>query len=39
MIDGAHDVFVENPSKVERILSDYSQIKAPMKFFLMTSVK
>ena len=39
MIEGAHDVFTENGGMVERILRDYTKIKAPMKFFMMTSHK
>ena len=39
MIDGAHEVFTENPEMTEKILFDFCRVKAPQKFFLMNTIK
>jgi hypothetical protein len=39
IIDGAHEVFTENPNSVERILIDFSRVKPPQKFYTMTTIK
>lgn len=39
MIDGAHEVFTENPDMTKKIILDFCRVKAPPKFFLMNTIK